>query len=216
MPERAPPLERARRERRTQCRQVIGMKQMPNAIAADDAPVLDDDGHFHVDGCADRPFQLPWSKTGVTLAFFWLLGAGRVLPVLHALRAERLGGVDRGDRALPADLRACSWASRWRCAARAHPRRLPLSAGCRRGVGRAMSTLVDVVRIAFFAYRDVLTHPDDGPKMQNLQDDDHRPADELSSTASCAFGLRRGGLPLRAGRDRELEAGWSVLERPET
>ena len=44
--------------------------------------------------------------------------------------------------------------------------------------GRALSTLVDIVRIAFFAYASCLT-VQMMPRMGNLQDDDHRLADEL-------------------------------------
>jgi hypothetical protein len=72
--------------------------------------VMGDDGEFHaVDEVVDLSGTTmeAWASRWAVLA----AGGDGVLPVLHALRAQRLGVVDRGDRALPADrrgLRRCA------------------------------------------------------------------------------------------------------------
>ena len=52
--------------------------------------VMGDDGQFHA---ADEAVDLSHTtlEDWVALAIFWVLGGHRLLPVLHALRAERLG-----------------------------------------------------------------------------------------------------------------------------
>ena len=128
----------------------------------------------------------------------------RLLPVLHALRAERLGGVDRGDRALPADLHGVHRASRRRCA-RTATSTSTSSTGCLpAGAGRVLSTLVDLVRIVFFAYAVVLTVADDAEDGQ-LQDDDRRSADE-SRLRRLRVGFAFCAIRVGAGRDRQLAA----------
>ena len=68
----------------------------------------------------------------VALAIFWLLGADGLLPVRHPLRAERLGGLDRGDRALPADRAWCSSARRSASPRTSRSRSTSSTATCRR------------------------------------------------------------------------------------
>ena len=97
--------------------------------------VLDETGHFHVEDAPIDLSRLHRSRTGSRSAFFWLLGARRLLPVLHALRAERLGGVDRGDRALPADLHGVRRRSPRRCARTATSTSTSSTGCCRAAVG---------------------------------------------------------------------------------
>ena len=106
---------------------------------------------------ADRPVATTRSRHWIAFGVLLAAGAGRVLPVLHALRAERFGGVDRGDRALPADLHGVRRRRGRGAHEPPHPRRLPLPADAGARSGRVLSTLVDVVRIVFFAYAAVLT-----------------------------------------------------------
>src|SRR3954451_4462393 len=121
-----------------------------NEIAPKGESVLDDDGHFHA---TDAPIDLSHYLTEdwLSLAFFWLLGANvfyqfftryalndsaawteeiaRYLLICTVFIA--IAALVRDDRHIHVDLIY---------------RYLP------RAVGRALSMLVDVVRIVFFAY----------------------------------------------------------------
>ncbi len=80
------------------------------------------------------------------------------------------------------------------------------------GAGRALSTLVDVMRIAFFAYATYLTALLI-PRMQNLK------MTIVDFPMSYVYGLVGAGFVLMTVRAvqvtvRHWRQGWSVLERP--
>ena len=66
---------------------------------ADDEPVLDDEGHFHA---ADAPIDISHygSEDWLTLGVFWLMALGVFLQFFTRYVLQRLGRLDRGDRAL--------------------------------------------------------------------------------------------------------------------
>jgi len=79
-------------------------------------------------------------------------------------------------------------------------------------VGRALSTLVDVVRIAFFAYATWLCF-ELVPRMQNLK------MTIIDFPMSYVYGVVAAGFVLMTFRAIQVglqhwRQGWSVLERP--
>ena len=163
---------------------------------AEEEKIIDDEGHFHVhDEAVDLSDTI--AEGWVALAIFWLLGADGLLPVRHPLRAERLGGLDRGGRALHADRRRLRRRDDRRGEEQPDPGRLllPLPAGGRRPLAgacgrRAAHRLLRRGRADDGA--------DDAEDRQPDADDDRRCADE-HRLRRLPVRLRRDDLPLDPG-----------------
>jgi ABC-type nickel/cobalt efflux system permease component RcnA len=164
--------------------------------------VLDEEGHFHVE---DAPIDLSHylSRTGCRSAFFWLLG----LCVFYQfftryVMNDSAAWTEEIARYLLICTVFVAIAASVRRTRHIHVdfmyRLIPPKAG------RALSTLVDVMRIVFFALAVGLTIQ---MMMRHGQpaDDHHRPADE-HHLRHLRVRIRRGGRALGPGRDRELAA----------
>ncbi len=122
--------------------------------------------------CPARP-----SRPGSRWRFFWVLGLTVFYQFITRYVLQRLGRLDRGDRALPADRRRCSSAPRSAWPRTTTSRSTSSTATCRAASAAGWRRLVDVLRIAFFAATAVLT-VQMMLKMGNDADDHRRPADE--------------------------------------
>ena len=143
-----------------------------------------------------------------------LLAARRhgVLPVLHPLRAQQLGLVDRGDRALPADRHGLRRRGDRRGQEQPHPGRsllpLPAARGGARAVDRGRRAAHRLLR------RDGGAHRADDAEDGQPQDDHRRPADE-HALRRVPVRLRDDGAALGWVARVHWRRGYSVLERPE-
>ncbi|MFO1397847.1 MAG: TRAP transporter small permease [Burkholderiales bacterium] len=182
-----------------------------NEVPPKSGPVLDDDGHFHA---TDAPVELDHYLTEdwISLGFFWLLGlcvfyqfftryvlndsaawteeiaryllmATVFVAIAAATRRTRHIHVDFLYRLVPA------------------------------GLGRGLSTLVDVIRIAFFAIATALTI-EMMTKMSNLQ----MTIVDLPMNivyGVCAFGFAAAAVRAVQVALENWKRGFSILERPE-
>ena len=182
----------------------------PNTAGAVEAPVLDETGHFHA---SDEPVDLSgyaW-EDWLTLGIFWLLA----LDIVYQ-------SVTRAVILAPAP---------WTAEIPRYPLIIVCFAGPSRGVrknthiqvefiyrwlpvpvARALSTAVDVVRIAFLAYATWLSI-DLVPRMHNLK------MTVVDFPMSYIYGVVAFGFAMMTFRGvqvaiRHWRQGWSVLERP--
>lgn len=182
----------------------------PTASAADDGPVLDESGHFHA---ADAPIDLgqygieDWFVFGV----FWLLA----LDVFYQfftryVLQDSAAWTEEVARYLLIVVVFMGASMGVRRNTHIHVefvyRYLPA------GAGRALSTFVDVVRIAFFAYAVYLSLLLI-PKMHVLK------MTVIDFPVSIIYGFVAAGFVLCTLRAiqvavRHWRQGWSVLERP--
>jgi TRAP-type C4-dicarboxylate transport system permease small subunit len=178
--------------------------------AEDSQPVLDAEGHFHA---TDAPIDIShyaiedWFTFGV----FWLLA----LDVFYQfftryVLADSAAWTEEIARYLLIIVVFVGAAMAVRRNNHIHVeflyRYLPP------GVGRAMSTFVDVVRLAFLAYASYLSFLL-VPKMHNLQ------MTVVDIPMSVIYGFVAAGFVLMTFRAaqvtiRHWKQGWSVLERP--
>jgi TRAP-type transport system small permease protein len=185
---------------------------MTHAIetAPADGPVLDADGHFHA---VDEPIDLSgygW-EDWLTLVFFWLLA----LDVFYQfftryVLADSAAWTEEIARYLLIVICFVGSAMGVRRNTQIHVeflyRWLPVP------LGRALSTFVDVVRIAFFAYATWLAFTL-VPRMQNLK------MTVVDFPMSYIYGFVAFGFVMMTVRSvqvglRHWKQGWSVLERP--
>ena len=79
-------------------------------------------------------------------------GAGRLLAVLHPLRPQQLLRLDRGDRHQLSGGHRLHGLGDVRPSRASTSRSICSSTSCRAGMARALATLIDIIRTAFFAY----------------------------------------------------------------
>jgi len=175
-----------------------------------DGPVLDADGHFHA---VDEPIDLSgygW-EDWLTFVFFWLLA----LDVFYQfftryVLADSAAWTEEIARYLLIIVCFVGAAMGVRRNTQIHVeflyRWLPAP------VGRALSTAVDMMRIAFFAYATWLAFVL-VPKMQNLK------MTVVDFPMSYIYGFVAFGFVMMTFRSvqvgvRHWQQGWSVLERP--
>jgi TRAP-type transport system small permease protein len=177
---------------------------------ASEDPVLDDDGRFHA---TDTPIDLSayrW-EDWVVLAVFWLLALDvfyqfftRYVLSDSAAWTEEIARV----LLIVVTFLGASMAVRRNTHIQVEflYRYLPAS------VGRALSTFVDLVRVAFFAYATWLTI-ELVPRMQNLM------MTVVDFSMSYIYSIIAIAFALMTFRStqvawRHWQRGWSVLERP--
>lgn len=175
-----------------------------------DAPVLDESGHFHA---SDQPIDLSgygW-EDWLTLGVFWLLALdvfyqfftryvladsaawteeiARYLLIIVCFVGASMGV--RKNTQIHVEF-LYRWLPQW--------------------MGRALSTAVDVIRVAFLAYATWLAL-DIVPKMHNLK------MTVVDFPMSYVYGMVAFGFLMMTFRAvqvgiRHVRQGWSVLERP--
>jgi TRAP-type C4-dicarboxylate transport system permease small subunit len=175
------------------------------------APVLDDEGHFHA---TDEPIDLSHYviEDWLSLGFFWLLGACVFYQFFtrYALN-DSAAWTEEIARYLLIATVFTGIAAAVRRTRHIHVdflyRLLPAPAG------RALSTLVDAIRIAFFAAAVGLTIQM-MTKMTNLQ------MTIIDLPMNIIYGVCALGFAAATVRSVQVaienwKRGWSVLERPE-
>jgi TRAP-type C4-dicarboxylate transport system permease small subunit len=175
-----------------------------------DGPVLDADGHFHA---IDEPIDLSgycW-EDWLTLVFFWLLALDIFYQFFtRYVLADSAAWTEEIARYLLIVVCFVGSAMGVRKNSQIHVeflyRWLPA------GVGRALSTFVDGLRILFFAYATWLAFTL-VPKMQNLK------MTVVDFPMSYVYGFVAFGFVMMTFRSvqvgvRHWRQGWSVLERP--
>ena len=181
------------------------------AAVADDAPLLDDSGHFHA---TDAPIDLSHYliEDWVSLAFFWLLG----LCVFYQFFTRyALNDSAAWTEEIARYLLICTVfigiAAAVRRTRHIHVdflyRLLPPKAG------RALSTVVDIVRIAFFVIAVVLT-------IQMMTRMGAQQMTIVDLPMNIIYGVCGLGFAAAAVRSVQVaienwKRGFSVLERPE-
>ncbi len=190
------------------------MTTAPRPAEQDDplggAAVLDDSGRFHAE---DEPIDLTvyrW-EDWLALAFFWLLA----LTVFYQfftryVLADSAAWTEEIARYLLIVVTFVGSAMAVRRNSHIHVEFLYRWLPAR--VGRALSTAVDWVRIAFFAYATWLAI-ELVPKMHNLN------MTVVNFPMSVVYGLVALGFALMTWRSivlaqRHAQRGWSLLERP--
>lgn len=190
------------------------MSTAPRPAEQDDplggAAVLDESGHFHAE---DEPIDLTvyrW-EDWLALAFFWLLA----LTVFYQfftryVLADSAAWTEEIARYLLIVVTFVGSAMAVRRNSHIHVEFLYRWVPA--GVGRALSTAVDWVRIAFFAYATWLAI-ELVPKMHNLN------MTVVNFPMSVVYGLVALGFALMTWRSialarRHAQRGWSLLERP--
>jgi len=182
-----------------------------NDTARAAAPVLDDEGHFHA---TDEPIDLSHYlvEDWVSLGFFWLLGACVFYQFFtrYALN-DSAAWTEEIARYLLIATVFMGIAASVRRTRHIHVdflyRLVPAP------VGRLLSTLVDVVRIAFFAAAVALTIQM-MTKMTALQ------MTIIDLPMNIIYGICAAGFAAAAFRSVQVaienwKRGWSILERPE-
>ena len=183
---------------------------MTESSVAGQEHVLDEEGHFHA---TDAPIDLSayrW-EDWITLVFFWLLA----LDVFYQfftryVLSDSAAWTEEIARYLLIVVTFLGASMATRRNTHIHVefvyRFLPPA------VGRAMSTLVDVVRVAFLAYASWLSIAL-VPKMQNLR------MTVVDMPMSYVYGFVAAGFLLMTYRAVQMAVlhwrrGWSALERP--
>jgi TRAP-type C4-dicarboxylate transport system permease small subunit len=177
----------------------------------DDGPVLDAEGHWHAQDAAVDLSVYRW-EDWITLAMFWLLA----LDVFYQfftryVLADSAAWTEEIARYLLiiVTFLGASMAVRRNTHIQVEfvYRYLPA------GVGRVLSTLVDVMRVCFLAFASWLSI-DLVPRMHNLQ------MTVIDWPMSYVYGFVAAGFVLMTFRAIQVAVlhwrrGWSVLERPE-
>jgi TRAP-type C4-dicarboxylate transport system permease small subunit len=176
---------------------------------ADEAPVFDEEG-FHA---VDEPIDLSVYKweDWVTLAIFWLLSFTVFYQFYtRYVLADSAAWTEEIARYLLIAVTFLGGSMAARRNTHIHVeflyRYLPA------GIGRAMATLVDIIRVAFFAYATWLTI-ELIPRMSNMF------MTVIDIPMSYVYGIVALGFAMMAYRSvqlsvRHLRQGWSTLERP--
>ena len=180
----------------------------PESVAGDH--VLDADGHFHA---TDAPIDLSgyrW-EDWLTFAVFWLLAATVFYQFFtRYVLADSAAWTEEIARYLLIVVTFLGASMGARRNSHIHVeflyRFLPAP------VGRALSTAVDIVRVAFLAYATWLT-VELVPRMQNLN------MTVVDLSMSWVYGFVALGFAMMTLRSAQLAArhwrrGWSLLERP--
>jgi TRAP-type C4-dicarboxylate transport system permease small subunit len=181
------------------------------ADIGDDAPVLDDKGHFHA---ADAPIDLGHYvvEDWIAMAFFWLLGLCVFYQFFtrYALN-DSAAWTEEVARYLLIATVFIGIAAATRRTRHIHVdflyRLVPA------GVGRFLSTIIDVLRIAFFAVAIGLT-VQMMTRMTSLQ----MTIIDLPMNivyAICAMGFAAATFRAIQVAIENWKRGWSVLEKPE-
>jgi len=186
------------------------MTDPTQAAAVDGDPVLDDEGHFHA---VDAPIDISHYtlEDWFTFVVFWLLA----LDVFYQfftryVMADSAAWTEEIARYLLIVVTFIGGSMAVRRNTHIHVefvyRYLP------ERVGRAMSTGVDIIRIAFLAYATYLSLLLIGP-MQNLK------MTVIDVPMSVIYSFVAAGFALMTFRSvqvalRHWRRGWSVLERP--
>jgi len=180
-------------------------------VAADDAPVLDESGHFHV---TDAPIDLSHYtiEAWVAFAFFWLLALDVFYQFFtrYALN-DSAAWTEEIARYLLICMVFVGVAAAVRTSRHIHVdflyRLVP------HGVGRALSTIVDVIRIVFFGFAAVLTWQM-MDKMVNYR------MTIIDLPMNLVYGICGFGFACAALRSVQVallnwRRGYSLLERPD-
>jgi len=186
----------------------------PIAVAeppASDAPVLDESGHFHV---TDAPIDLGryTLEAWLAFAFFWLLAVNVFYQFFtrYALN-DSAAWTEEIARYLLISMVFVGVAAAVRTGRHIHVdlvyRLVPPRAG------RVLSTLVDVVRIAFFGFATVLT-------WQMMERMSSYKMTIIDLPMNVVYGVCLFGFACSAVRSVQVailnwRRGYSVLERPE-
>jgi len=182
-----------------------------SAAAADDAPLLDESGHFHV---TDAPIDLSHYtvEAWIAFAFFWLL-AGDVFYQFFTRYAlnDSAAWTEEIARYLLICMVFVGVAAAVRTSRHIHVdllyRLVPRTAG------RVLSTIVDAVRLLFFAYASVLTWQM-MDKMVNYR------MTIIDLPMNLVYGVCMFGFACAAVRSAQVailnwRRGYSLLERPD-
>jgi TRAP-type C4-dicarboxylate transport system permease small subunit len=183
----------------------------PVPLAAEsDQKVLDEEGRFHA---SDAPVDLShyrW-EDWITLAFFWLLAADVFYQFFtRYVLSDSAAWTEEIARYLLIVVVFLGSSMAVRRNSHIHVeflyRYIPP------GAGRALSTLVDAVRVAFFAYATWLT-VELVPRMHNLK------MTVVDFPMSYVYGIVGIGFAMMTVRAVHVamhhrHQGWSVLERP--
>jgi TRAP-type C4-dicarboxylate transport system permease small subunit len=182
----------------------------PTDAGAVEAPVLDESGHFHA---SDEPVDLSgyaW-EDWLTLGIFWLLALDIFYQFFtRYVLADSAAWTEEIARYLLIIVCFVGSSMGVRKNTQIHVeflyRWLPVP------VGRALSTAVDVVRVAFLAYATWLAI-DLVPRMNNLK------MTVVDFPMSYIYGMVALGFAMMTIRAvqvaiRHWRQGWSVLERP--
>jgi TRAP-type C4-dicarboxylate transport system permease small subunit len=184
----------------------------PAALPPEDEHVLDESGHFHLH---DAPIDLahyPW-EAWLAFGFFWLLATDIFYQFFtrYALN-DSAAWTEEIARYLLISVVFVGISASVRTNRHIHVdffyRYLPAP------VCRALSTLVDVVRIAFFVYMVALT-------WQMMQKMGNYKMTIVDLPMNIVYGVCGVGFAFCALRAVQVAVehwrrGWSVLERPET
>ena len=174
-------------------------------------PILDDDGHFHA---TDAPIDLSHYLTEdwASLAFFWLLGAN----VFYQFFTRYvLNDSAAWTEEIARYLLICTVFIAISAAVR-HDRHIHVDLLYRlvpAPMGRVLSTVVDVVKVVFFAYAAVLTWQMMG-RMSNYK------MTIIDLPMNLVYGVCMAGFAFSALRSLQVgvenwRRGYSLLERPE-
>lgn len=173
-------------------------------------PILDAEGHFHA---SDTPVDLSgyrW-EDWVTLAVFWLLALDIFYQFFtRYVLADSAAWTEEIARYLL--IVVCFLGSSMGVRRNTHIHVEFLYRWLPAGASRALSTGVDLVRLAFLGYATVLA-VQLVPRMQNLQ------MTVIDLPMSYVYALVSAGFALMTFRAAQLalahwRRGWSVLERP--
>jgi TRAP-type C4-dicarboxylate transport system permease small subunit len=186
----------------------------PIAVAeplASEEPVLDESGHFHV---TDAPIDLGryTLEAWVAFAFFWLLAVNVFYQFFtrYALN-NSAAWTEEIARYLLISMVFVGVAAAVRTGRHIHVDLVYRLVPPR--VGRALSTLVDIVRIAFFAFATVLTWQ----MMERMSSYKMTIIDLPMNTVYgvCLFGFACSAIRSVQVAILNWRRGYSVLERPE-
>jgi len=181
------------------------------ATVADDAPLLDDSGHFHV---TDAPIDLSHYtlEAWIAFGFFWLLASDVFYQFFtrYALN-DSAAWTEEIARYLLICMVFVGVSAAVRTSRHIHVdflyRLIP------HGAGRVLSTIVDVVRFLFFAYSAVLTW-----QMMDKMVSYRMTIIDLPMNlvyGICGFGFACAAVRSVQVGIRNWRRGYSLLERPD-
>lgn len=182
-----------------------------NEVPPSSGPVLDDEGHFHA---TDAPIDLGEYvlEDWLSLAFFWLLGACVFYQFFtrYALN-DSAAWTEEIARYLLIATTFIAIAASVRRTRHIHVDFLYRIVPAR--VGRTLSTLVDLVRVAFFAIAVLLT-------LQMMQRMEHLQMTIIDLPMNIIYGICAFGFLCATVRSIQVTVenwrrGFSILERPE-